>query len=291
MRACRVADYLDDLNAGIQRYRDDGLLDPDLYQAYLSGFTFCPPESLPRARSIIIVAVPQPRVRLTFRWRGATVPATIPPTYPERHTERRVRELVSDVLEPSGYHVLDAALPKKLLAVQSGLARYGRNNISYVPGMGSFHGLVALFSGLPAGAHSWYEPRMLECCRICSACWRLCPVDAIDAERFLLHAGRCITYHNEKPGDVPFPASIDPAWHNCLVGCLHCQRACPENKEVWHWVADGPSFSEEETRLLVEGAPLEELAEPTIEKLRNCELDHYTQQLPRNLGALLAMLD
>jgi epoxyqueuosine reductase len=36
-------------------------------------------------------------------------------------------------------------LPLKSLAVRSGLAAYGRNNVCYVPGMGSFLELVGLY--------------------------------------------------------------------------------------------------------------------------------------------------
>ena len=128
---------------------------------------------------------------------------------------------------------------------------------------------------------------MLESCQNCSACLRHCPVGAITAERFLLHAERCITFHNEKPVDVPFPAWMDPAWHNCLVGCLHCQRVCPENREVWPWVEEGAEFSQEETALLLEGLPFDQLPAATAEKLERLDLDAFVDILPRNLNALL----
>jgi epoxyqueuosine reductase len=268
------------------RYRE-GLFDQELYQTYLAAFTFCPPDSLPEARSIIVVAVPQPQTGVTFTWNGERVRFIMPPTYFEQGTENRVRELLARLLKPAGYRVAEAVLPKKLLAARSGLAAYGKNNISYVPGMGSFYGLVVVYSDLPAQEDHWREPQMMESCRNCSACLRHCPVGAITSERFLLRAERCITFHNEKPGDVPFPAWIDPSWHNCLIGCLHCQRVCPQNREFLHWVEERVEFSQEETALLLQGVALDQLPPATVKKLEQSDVIKLLDVLPRNLGVLL----
>ena len=295
--------HLGDLQEEIEgRYRQ-GLFDEEFYQEWLTGFAFGPPDSLPEARSMIIVAVPQPQTRVTFTWAcpersrrdREPVRLIIPPTYFEQKTQKRVREFLARVLEPAGYRVAEAALPKKLLAVRSGLAAYGKNNISYVPGMGSFFGLVAVYSDLPAQEDNWREPQVMESCQSCSACLRHCPVGAIPSaplragtsERFLLHAERCITFHNEKPGDVPFPAWIDPAWHNCLIGCMHCQRVCPENREFLHWVEERVEFSQEETALLLQGVALDQLPPATAKKLEQSDTVDLLDVLPRNLGVFL----
>jgi epoxyqueuosine reductase len=278
---------LDDLQEEFEGHSRRGLLDQELYQAYLAGFTFSPPDSMPGARSLIVVAVPQPQIQVTFTWEGEPVRYMIPPTYPERRTDDRIQELLSQLLQPAGYRVIEAVVPRKLLAVRSGLAAYGKNNISYVPGMGSFHGLVVLYSDLPAPQSDWRARQMMPTCQNCSACLHHCPAGAISSERFLLHAERCLTFHNEKPGSVPFAAWIDPSWHNCLVGCLHCQRVCPENKAFWRWVEEGADFSQQETALLLEGTPAEQLPVATIEKMHRVGLDGYYDVLPRNLNALL----
>jgi epoxyqueuosine reductase len=295
--------HLGDLQEEIEGRYGEGLFDQELYQTYLAAFAFRPPDSLPEARSIIVVAVPQPQTRVTFTWNGERVRFIIPPTYFEQGTENRVRELLARVLEPAGYRVAEAVLPKKLLAVRSGLAAYGKNNISYIPGMGSFYGLVVVYSDLPAQEDHWREPQVMESCRNCSACLRHCPVGAIPSatpslrsglrlrtgtsERFLLRAERCITFHNEKPGDVPFPAWIDPSWHNCLIGCLHCQRVCPQNKEFLHWVEERVEFSQEETALLLQGVALDQLPPATAKKLEQSDVIELLDVLPRNLGVLL----
>ena len=128
---------------------------------------------------------------------------------------------------------------------------------------------------------------MMESCQSCSACLRNCPTGAITPERFLLRAERCIVFHNEEPSDVPFPAWLDASWHNCLVGCLHCQSICPESKDFLEWVEEGTEFSAEETALLVGGVPLKQLPAAMVKKLEQSDLADMLDILPRNLKVLL----
>ena len=131
---------------------------------------------------------------------------------------------------------------------------------------------------------------MMERCQNCSACIRKCPSGAIPSatsERFVLHAERCITFHNEKAGDAPFPAWLDPSWHSCLVGCLECQRICPENKDFLEWVEEGADFSEEETALVLEGVPHDQLPAETVAKWKKLGLAEDYDIFPRNLGVFL----
>jgi epoxyqueuosine reductase len=279
---------LGDLEAGIDGPRSQGLLDAELVQTYLSEFDYDPPKTLPDARSILVVAVPQPQVRVAFTWAGEPVSFIIPPTYPERETDSRVHALLREILEPAGYRMVPASLPRKLLAVRSGLAAYGRNNVTYVPGIGSFYGLVAAYTDLPIAEDGWREPQMMQRCRDCAACQRHCPAGAITPERFLLHADRCLPFHNEKPAGVPFPSWMDTAGHNCLIGCLHCQWICPENRAVRQWVEGDVVFSQEETELLLGGAQPGQVPAGTWEKMQRAHLDRWADILPRNLGALLA---
>jgi epoxyqueuosine reductase len=279
---------LQDLRAEIETRYKDGLLDEGLYREYLSGFVFGPPDTLPDAKSVILVSVPQPQVRLTFHRNGQARSFIVPPTYLYwRKTRGQVAETLAGILEPRGYRIVPAPVPHKLLAVRSGLAAYGRNNITYVDGMGSFHRPVTFFSDVPCVEDEWREPRVMERCENCVACLRNCPTGAITAERFLLHAERCLTFLNEKPGDVPFPDWVDPSWHNCVVGCMRCQSVCPEDKGVLAWVEDGGEFSEDETALLLDRVPLEDLPAGLADKLKQSDLVDYYDHLARNLRALL----
>ena len=98
-----------------------------------------PPADLAGARSIVIVAVPTPQMRIAFHWQGERVPVVAPPTYVS-YTPRTesVQAVLAAWLQREGYRLAKPRLPLKTLAVRSGLADYGRNNICYVPGMGSF---------------------------------------------------------------------------------------------------------------------------------------------------------
>ncbi|HJX39202.1 MAG TPA: 4Fe-4S double cluster binding domain-containing protein [Anaerolineae bacterium] len=280
--------HLHDLRADIEARHRDGLFEAEFYKERLTSFDFEPPEILPNATSIIAVALPDPQTQITFTWRREAVPAIVPPTYLHWcEVDKRVADALADILAPSGYRVALANLPKKLTAVRSGLAAYGKNNVSYVPGMGSFHRLVALWSDLPAKEDNWHDLRIMDACQKCQACQRACPTGAIASDRFLLHAERCLTFLNEKPAEVPFPEWVDPAWHNCLVGCLHCQRACPENKKVRDWIVGDELFSEEETALLLDGVAQERLPSETVAKLERLDLIELLEIIPRNLSALL----
>lgn len=281
--------HLVDLRQDIEARHGNGLFDQEFYGERLTSFEFQPPEILANAASVIAVAVPDPQVQITFTWRGKPVRTIVPPTYLHwREVDKRVEDSVAQILAPGGYHVAQANLPKKLTAVRSGLANYGKNNVTYVHGMGSFHRLVVLWSELPCEEDHWQELRMMDACQKCQACQRACPTEAIDSERFLLHAERCLTFLNEKPRDVSFPAWVDPSWHNCLVGCLHCQRACPENKEVRDWVVGDEIFSEEETAPLLNGVAQQHLPTETLSKLERLDLIELLEILPRNVRALLA---
>lgn len=86
---------------------------------------------------------------------------------------------------------------------------------------------------------------------------------------------------------MPFPSWLDPAWHNCLIGCMICQKVYPENKEVLEWIKEGAEFSREETALLLEGTPPDRLPDALVEKLTRWDLLDLLDVLPRNLGVFL----
>ncbi|HEX9911844.1 MAG TPA: 4Fe-4S double cluster binding domain-containing protein [candidate division Zixibacteria bacterium] len=278
--------HLRDLQEEIEgRYRE-GQFNEEFYQERLTSFVFNPPPDFLKAKSIIVVSVPQPQIQHIFNWRGETKSLIVPPTY-STYPNKEVEALLSKTLVPQGYKVTRTALPLKLLATRSGLGFYGKNNVCYVTGMGSFHRLMAFYSDLPCYEDNWQEAQMLETCENCSACLNNCPAGAISSERFLIHAERCITFHNEKPVNIPFPEWIDSSWHHCPVGCMQCQSICPENVDLMQWIEPGAEFSEDETMLLLKGVPLDQLPEATQQKIKNSDVDEYLEVLPRNLNILL----
>jgi epoxyqueuosine reductase len=267
----------------IEERLTQGLLDKEFYKDRLAWFKFTPPEGF-AANSLIVVAVPRPQTQAIFKWKGRSLPLILPPTYTAYDaTIKAVDHLLSKILSRWDYKTARTALPLKTLAARSGLAQYGRNNISYVPGMGSFLQLVAVYSDLPCESDTWREPAMMKACEKCSLCREACPTDAIPSDRFLLRAERCIVYHNEKPGTVPFPRWMKSSWHNCIMGCMHCQRACPINRKFLDWVEDKEEFSDGETELLLKGVKLDELPQSTVKKLEHLGLAEDVDKFPRNL--------
>ncbi len=278
-------DHLPTLEKQIDEQHSRGLLENEFFQERLDWFRFQIPDSLPKAQSIIVVAVPRPQTRAVFTWNGIKRPLILPPTYTAyNNVTERVQNSLAKMLSEKGYAVAGTALPLKLLAVRSGLGQYGRNNICYVSGMGSFLQLVAVYSDMPCEEDSWQEPSMLQACEKCDLCRRACPTGAIPSDRFLLRAELCISYHNEKSGDIPFPRWMDPSWHNCIEGCMRCQQACPLDKQFLDWVEGEEEFSEEEAALLLEGTARERLPEETVRKLTHLDILNDIGILPRNLG-------
>jgi epoxyqueuosine reductase len=277
-----------DLRETIEGGRASGLLGEEFYRESLSVFKFEPPEGFQDVRSVIVASFRDPPTRLTFARAGRRYAVVVPPTYLHgRDKDGRLESVLSGLLAARGCRLAPAPLPKKLLAVRSGLAQYGKNNITYVAGTGSFHRLVAFFSDFPCEQDEWRSPQALPRCEGCLACAKRCPSGAIDQDRFLLRVERCITYWNEKPCQVAFPEWMEGSWHNCLVGCMLCQNVCPENREVVDWCEEGEQFSEADTGLLLKGTPSNALPQALVEKLKRCDLLESLDVLPRNLGVLL----
>lgn len=277
-----------ELRAEIENRRSQCEFDEEFFKAYLLRFKFATPDELPNAKSIVVVAMPRPPTKAIFTWNGKTQSFILPPTYTAYDEKRiQVERLVAEAVSKDGFRVATPLLPLKLLATRSGLAQYGRNNITYVSGMGSFMRLTAVYSDMSCEQDEWQEAQMMKRCEDCDLCRKACPTGAIPSDRFLLRAERCLTYHNEKKGGIPFPDWIKPAWHNCIIGCLTCQRACPENKPFLSQLGETAEFSEEETRLLLKGTPSEKVSAPMMEKLKLLSLTDYYDELPRNLSVLL----
>jgi epoxyqueuosine reductase len=242
------------------------------------------PVSFRTAKSVIITAVPQPKTSLQFELNGKKYFAIVPPTY-VHDTDKVAHDIMSPLLAKHGYEIHDALLPTKLLAVRSGIARYGRNNITYIEGWGSYYRLRAFFSDIPCQKDNWQEPVAMELCNKCTSCIKKCPTDAISPDRFLVNAGKCLTFFNEK--DDEFPKWLDPMWHNCLIGCMICQDVCPANKDHTAWIMPGGDFSERETGMILDGVSKDKLPANTAQKLQNvCMLESY-ELLQRNLGVLI----
>jgi epoxyqueuosine reductase len=254
------------------------------YKERLDSFKFKPPKGIEDARCIIVVAIPQPIVAMIFTWTGKRHRVQLPPTY-DVLVDAEIKRLIETILKPEGFSVLKAVLPWKTLAAHSGLIEYGRNNIGYIPGKGSFWRLLAFYTDWSDFSDQWDKPVLMNRCLKCRACVVACPTHAIANDRFLLHAERCLTFHNEHAD--PVPDYVASEWHHCLLGCMICQRVCPENKSYIGWEEERAEFSEQETSMILNGIPFNALFHETQDKLKCLCLDEDYGLLARNLGLLI----
>ncbi|MCW3997568.1 MAG: hypothetical protein NWF10_03245 [Candidatus Bathyarchaeota archaeon] len=268
----------------IQEFHNTGLLEDNFFKERLSWINLNLIENLQTAKSAIVVAVPRPQTKATFKWKKEACSLIIPPTYTDyEQTREKIENLLNKLLKEQNYSIKRAIFPLKIFAVRSGLGEYGKNNICYIPGMGSFLQLVAVYSSMPC-KDTLQEPKMMEACKTCDLCHMACPTKAISKDRFLLYAERCLTYHNEKKGEVPFPKWIEKTWHNSVVGCMFCQKICPVNTKFINWIGIEEVFSEIETTALLNNPSINDLSFSTIEKLKKLNLEDFLDSLSRNLS-------
>lgn len=277
------ARHLAELRETIETLLRDGLIDKRLCETYLR-FDYVSKSQL-NVKTVFIVAMPHPITRLGFEWHGKIISVDIPPTYFAKAYDFRAHDILNGLLTPAGYKTEKANLPLKTLAVKSGLARYGRNNVTYVPRMGSFHRLLAFYSDCPSDEDSWNETKAMKACDKCRACLENCPTQCIAGDRFLVHAEKCLTFFNEDEQNIPDWIPEDS--HNALVGCMRCQLVCPVNKPYLHNIETGHGFTEGETTQILNRVPVEKLAEGTRRKLEHSFTEEMYPLLPRNLGLLI----
>lgn len=283
-------DHLKDLRKDLDGLRAGGLIDDEFYRTRLGHFSFDPPKSMPDARFVVVAAVPQPAYTVTFHTRGREIHATLPPTYADGdEITERVRQLLLREAGGSSFVSCDGKLPVKTLAARSGLAKYGRNNITYVGRLGSFHRLSAYYTNCTFAEDKWEGPEALETCKRCTACIDACPTEAIREDRFVIRAERCLCYLNERPAGMPFPDWVSPEWHNAIAGCMRCQNVCPHNSSVAAWNEPRESFDEDDTGYLLAGRFEGERAKSMERRLAKLGLE--LSMFPRNLEVLVDRVD
>ncbi len=163
--------HLDDLKNILASLAQQQAFDAEFYRTHLQDFETISKDAMPNAKSLMVVACKDPAMRFTFTYAGRTISLLVPPTY--LFAQRKVQETVQffgNLMKPQGYTIAQALLPKKLLAVCSGLAEYGKNNITYVQGFGSYHRLATFFCDMECSEDTWREPVMMEPCKACNVC-------------------------------------------------------------------------------------------------------------------------
>ncbi len=274
---------LQDIRAEIAAFRENEELNG--FQQWITGsmYRFDLPAAEFPIRSILLLAIPHPfYANVEFVWGAKTYPfiSLFKSDFAGANQE------LTDLLAVQAYQLMPAVnIPLKRLAVQSGLAVYGKNNICFIDGMGSVFSFAAYFSDLECEADEWREVRIAEQCTRCLACFHKCPTGAIRKDRFLINNEICLSNLNESPGE--FPAWLPKSVHHCLYDCMQCQIICPMNKDFIHKTIGPIRFSEEETEMVLAGRRLEEFPPELQRKAKMLGLDEWLASIPRNIRVLM----
>ncbi|MFH2107313.1 MAG: 4Fe-4S double cluster binding domain-containing protein [Chrysiogenia bacterium] len=277
----------------ISGLEESGQLDGRLFRTYLSSLVLSASTPEPRWRSIILLSVPRPAHQLIFERDSGPFKCFIPPTYVGYRKLSGM--LLKDLRTFMGRDLPKTAIlraPLKRLAVRSGLAAYGRNNITYSGEYGSYHQLLGFLGEseiAPFCSDGPVENPQLPACARCSACARRCPTQAIDRERFLIHAEKCFTLFTENPGRLPPVRDKLAGEMLCLAGCLACQTVCPVNKGKLKIELAPVSFTAAETKHLLDvgGKRGNPVYEGIRKKLKILGMLHYQNRIGRNLRFIM----
>ena len=260
--------------ADVKRGFDELGLDTSPY------FNFGPRDDLGfEARCVLAVAAPCPFHSVRFMLGGEAKDVIIPPAYADMGAKHdAIEAYLRDTLSAHGYKLARAhALPCKPIAVHAGIAEYGRNDIAYAEDMGSFLDIALFFSDMSVSFDMFAPMRRMDACEGCTLCVENCPTGALSMNKELINGDICLTNINERDDD--FPDWVKPEWHHVLAGCLKCQDVCPQNTPFLNNIKETASFSEEETRAIMNGDISEELLAPM-------KLGWLAKAIPRNLNAL-----
>jgi epoxyqueuosine reductase len=277
--------HLKELQKEINEWKQNGLITEQFFQQNYEEFSFQPSSTLSNACSIIIIGIQQKMFPVEFFYKGKQFQTILGSNYKYSEIRATCKKILSRILGKKGYDVDHAILPLKLLAVRSGLAKYGKNNICYIDGMGSFIRLEAFYTDYVFLTDDWHEKKLMKSCTTCSLCERACLTCCIPKERILIHADSCLAHFNENKED--FPSWIRKQSHNALVGCMRCQIVCPQNKKFHQMNTQSINFTEEETTIMLQNTPWEHILKTLAEKLKLFDIDQYYPLLGRNISALM----
>jgi epoxyqueuosine reductase len=275
--------HIPEIRREIRQLYIDEKITKELYNYVLKYFKFNISRNLYNERYIIVVAIPQKSSIVTLNMRKRKLDVIIPPTYVYKLDQDKIYKILLKIFKDVS-KISYAYLPKKLIAVRSGLAEYGRNNICYIKGMGSFNRLETYYIDFPLNIDNWFQESMMKECNNCSKCITACPNKCIRENKFVIKAENCLTYFNENLND--FPDWIDNSSHNALIGCMICQNVCPVNKNYKNKEKIS-SISKKELDIILNGLEKNNLTEKLEEKLKNINMDEYISVLPRNIKVLM----
>ena len=278
-------DRLYELQKELQDFRDTEELNGFQKWIFSDIYKFELPEVNFEAKSIILVAVPHPMyVNVILHYQGKSYQTKGLGSSDMQTT----RDYITKIVNEEGYQAQEIwHFPLKRLAVQSGLAIYGRNNITYVDEYGSSISYIAFVSDARSEEDNWREMCYDKFCDKCGLCLTTCPTGAIRQERFLINNERCLSCINEGEGE--FPDWLPKDVHHTIYDCLRCQEKCPLNLKVKDpgEVIRTLEISEEETEMLLAGKGKDDFSQEFLERAAVIDLFAWNATLARNIRAII----
>ena len=274
--------------------QDENLSNHKNFRVYLDKMNFTLPEDFPTAKYVLLLVRETKLGLIDINYKGNKCTMMISPGY-FGYTKYNPNEIIDFIKE----HIIKSTdyrfehytgnLHMKSTIVRSGLGRYGRNNLSYVDGMGSFIALLAFLTDYDFENEQFFEMQLMDSCENCRICVSKCPTQAIIGDSTPIDVDKCISLYNENPGEFPKWLEEQPI-HNALFGCMRCQMYCPANSDVMKAPIHLGELTEEETTLLLNGEKDDALLISIEEKLQMPLIkyqDYYLPMIQRNLAALL----
>lgn len=244
-------------------------------------------------KSLIILSLPRPAHLVSFKINDKSFNLLLPPTY------FKYNKIFHDYFslfenefggEFGSLKLLVA--PLKTLAADIGLTSYGKNNVTYIESSGSYHQLIAFLIEKklqPYKEPTTYTDKMLPQCKECNVCKSLCPTKSITDQRFQIKADTCLTYFNEREGELPSVDSIPTKLEPCLLGCMVCQEFCPANKGMLRIERSGVEFNSYETDALLNGAGDNNTMHAVEKKINELGISDNRSVLNRNIKFALSI--
>jgi epoxyqueuosine reductase len=269
----------------------EGVTRNKAFREQIRPLSFRLPADFASARSVVVIAAFAKSMYVNFTLDGVPFRVLVPPQYyTDDLSAATLKGIVQkEIVKDSNRRVVDisAHVPLKPLAAHSGLGLYGRNNLIFVDGMGSYNLLYAFLTDYQFPEDNWTGLNVLEHCRRCDHCDRICPTACISRWNFGINIDKCITLYNENAGE--FPNWMLKSSHHALMGCVRCQEPCPVNRGIAEISGTLEDVSEEETRKILKGVPDDALLKLLQRKLRQFPATKSKELFPvltRNLGAL-----
>lgn len=275
--------YLDKLQFFLKNYENDNELNPFQSMIIKDLYNFQLPKTEFSINSIILVAVYRPfyaKINFNYSDKNYSFLSFVSSDY------KKMEKYLKIHLKLDNHKMKKAKrLPLKRLAVHSGLAKYGRNNITYINGLGSNFSYYAYFSDIKNESFKWSTDINLKMCDNCDLCRKICPTKAIEKEIFLINNMKCLSYFNEELGEIP--KWIDNKIHHTLYNCLRCQEICPANFGQEKTIINDLKFNHNETVSLLSGKDFNEFSDDLKRKAKIIGIDDWYEVIPRNLKLLL----